>query len=163
MRESTNNGQLPSIVPITSMHSRKYFRTTSMVSNSQLQYRIIAAYDAATYESAGGQMPVSYANVAMPFPRGWSEKWKGYESMRPPTSILGRCRHNVTTWCMLLARVRWTLRRMRLLLLIAGACIWSVWTTCGGCQCVSVSGAWSSAVYLTVCKLRAPPTKQAHL
>jgi hypothetical protein len=88
MRESTNNEQLPSIVPITSTHSRKYFRTTSMASNSQLQYRIIAAYDAATYESAGGRMLVSYANAAMPFPRGWSEKWKGYESMRPGACCL---------------------------------------------------------------------------
>ncbi|PKX91478.1 uncharacterized protein P174DRAFT_239329 [Aspergillus novofumigatus IBT 16806] len=146
MRELTNNWQLPSIVPITGTHSRKYSRSTSMVSNSQLQYRIIAAYDAATYESAGGQLPVSYANVAMPYPRRWSEKWKRYGPMRPWTSVLGLCRHNVTTWCMLLARVRWTLRRMRWLLPIAGACIWSVWTTCGGCQCVSVSGAWSSAV-----------------
>ncbi|KAK9561532.1 hypothetical protein V6Z96_002449 [Aspergillus fumigatus] len=33
----------------------------------------VAAYGAATYNSAGGQLPAFYANVAYEFSHGWSE------------------------------------------------------------------------------------------
>ncbi|KAL3413135.1 hypothetical protein V8F44DRAFT_163061 [Aspergillus fumigatus] len=55
----------------------------------------------------------------------------------------------VRFWCMPLARVRWTRRIMRWFLSIRRRVyiLCRVSGLCSGCQCVSVSGAWSTAVY----------------